>query len=220
MPLGILALFSLSLTLSAYPYNSLFLHLLKVESRTSIPLVVVAVVTTILCLLSLIYISSSTVYEDVISLSVSGLYALYFIPCAFLLWRRTTGQIVTRSSDENNNDDLSLTTPVIPQNLHHHDSIDNSYAVVQPPLVWGPWRLPGLLGMINNAFACVYIIFVIFWSFWPPETPATRENMNYSVVVTGTVIIFSIVYYYIWGKKQYLGPLIEREVHGIAIHEE
>ena len=83
--------------------------------------------------------------------------------------------------------------------------------IVQPQLVWGPWRLPGVLGLVNNIYACLYTIFVLFWSFWPPETPATAENMNYSVLMTGTVLIFSLVYYYIWGKRQYAGPLVERE---------
>ncbi|KAL8999879.1 MAG: hypothetical protein Q9188_005798, partial [Gyalolechia gomerana] len=50
----------------------------------------------------------------------------------------------------------------------------------------GPWRIPGIFGTINNAFACVYIVFVLFWSFWPPATLATAENMNYSVLVTGS----------------------------------
>lgn len=88
--------------------------------------------------------------------------------------------------------------------------------VLQPHLTWGPWRVPGIWGTINNAFACIYIIFVLFWSFWPPETPVTPKNMNYSVLMTGVVIGFSIIYYYVWGKDQYRGPLIEYEVRDIA----
>ena len=42
--------------------------------------------------------------------------------------------------------------------------------------------------------------------------PVTAENMNYSVLVTFAAIAFSIVYYFIWGKKQYKGPLVERDV--------
>ncbi|MCJ1453402.1 hypothetical protein MMC28_003749 [Mycoblastus sanguinarius] len=91
--------------------------------------------------------------------------------------------------------------------------------IVQPPLAWGPWRIPGLWGTVNNAFACVYIVFVIYWSFWPPATPVTVENMYYSMLVTSVVIIFSVVYYYIWSKEQYFGPLIEREVRSFAREE-
>lgn len=35
--------------------------------------------------------------------------------------------------------------------------------------------------------------------------------MNYSVLVTFAVVAFSIVYYFIWGRGQYKGPLVERD---------
>lgn len=40
-------------------------------------------------------------------------------------------------------------------------------------------------------------------------------SMNYSVVVTGGVIIFSIVWYYVRGRKEYHGPLIDDEVAAV-----
>ncbi|KAL8794254.1 MAG: hypothetical protein Q9195_003208 [Heterodermia aff. obscurata] len=179
-------------------------YISKVEPRTSIPLVAILLVTIIPCLLALIYIGSSTVFEDVVSLSVSGLYGSYFVPCSLLLWRRTTGKMKDYTGDSEEDDNAN------PQQTN--DSREDD--VAQPPLMWGPWRVPGLLGTVNNAFACVYIVFVLFWSFWPPTTPVTAENMNYSVLVTGSVIGFSIIYYFIWGKTQYLGPLVDREVRG------
>ena len=42
--------------------------------------------------------------------------------------------------------------------------------------------------------------------------PVTAENMNYSVLMTFAVIAFSVVYYYVRGKEQYKGPLVERDV--------
>lgn len=183
-------------------------------------MVAIAVVTVIPCLLALIYIGSSTAFEDIVSLSVSGLYASYFIPCAFLLWRRTTGQIRDGSEGDANPHELSYPTPAAAASHRANEYIvnDNSKSndVIQKRLVWGPWRVPGILGTINNAFACLYIVFVFFWSFWPPATPTTAENMNYSVLMTGVAVAFSVLYYYLWGKAQYLGPLIEREVRDIA----
>jgi choline transport protein len=79
-------------------------------------------------------------------------------------------------------------------------------------LVWGPWHIPGIFGIINNAYACIYMIFVIFWSVWPPATPVAPETMNYSIVVTGGVIIFSVVWYFIRGRREYKGPLVDQEV--------
>ena len=185
------------------------LPFLQVEPRTSIPMVAIVIVTLIPCLLALIRIGSATVYDDIISLSVSGLYASYFIPCALLLWRRSTGQMIERS--EITAVDLNITSAVKDHKSNEDDGRDDNY-VVHPRLVWGPWRIRGIWGTINNVFACVYSIFVIFWSFWPPATPVKPETMNYSVLMTGSVIIFSLVYYRVWGSTQYLGPLVDQEL--------
>lgn len=173
-------------------------------------MVAIALVVTIPCLLALIYIGSSTVFEDLVSLSTSGLYFSYLIPCSLLLWRRTTGQIQSHNPVYDDEHSLSASQE-LSQSIENNDD-----KVVQPPLQWGPWRVPGLLGIINNVLACLYILFVLFWSFWPPLTPTTAQNMNYSVLMTGVVIGFSIVYYYVWGKAQYKGPLIEDTVQGFA----
>ncbi|MCJ1241844.1 hypothetical protein MMC14_009850 [Varicellaria rhodocarpa] len=100
-------------------------YITKLDRRTSIPFVAIAIVATIPCLLVLINIGSLTVFNDVISLSVSGFYISYFLPSALLLWRRTTGAIALPSSDLHTSSDLQLFA----------DS---------PPLVWGPWRVPGV----------------------------------------------------------------------------
>ena len=163
-------------------------------------------------LLAIIYIGSSTVFEDVVSLSTSGLYASYLVPCSLLLWRRSTGQIKPCSDRDDNETYLAAPLPTDAAAIPGPDDDE----VVQPLLTWGPWGIPGILGIINNIYACVYIMFVLFWSFWPPSTPANPKTMNYSVLMTGVAISFSVVYYYIWGKNQYIGPLIEREMRGFA----
>lgn len=76
-------------------------------------------------------------------------------------------------------------------------------------LVWGPWRIKGIWGILNNSFAVVYLTIILFFSFWPPVIPVTAATMNYSSLVTGTVFIFSIVYYFLWAKKDYQGPIVE-----------
>ena len=170
----------------------------------------IAVVATFPCLLALIYIGSSTVFEDVVSMFTSGLYASDFISCPLLLWRRVTSEMVPHSSPLGQDEEIELARAI------GVAIEDTEPEIVQPPLMWGPWRVPGLLGIVNNAFACVYILFVLFWSFWQPDTPATAENVNYSMLVTGVVLTFSIMYYYVWGKKQYVGPLVEHQVRSFA----
>jgi choline transport protein len=92
---------------------------------------------------------------------------------------------------------------------------NNNNNVINARLVWGPFRLPGLLGIINNLYACCYMVFVIFWSVWPPATPVTAATMNYSVVVTGGVMLLSAVWYFVRAKHVYKGPLIDSEVAGV-----
>lgn len=48
--------------------------------------------------------------------------------------------------------------------------------------------------------------------FLATETPAASQNMNYSVLVTGAVIPFSIAYYLFRGHKKFKGPLIDNEI--------
>ena len=176
-------------------------------------MVAVALVTIVPALLALIHIGSPSVFEDVVSLSTSGLYASYLIPCSLLLWRRTTGRMEPHVPDSDDGEGY------VNYVLENEQSKGAEADVAQPHLRWGPWRLPGLLGIINNVYAIVYILFVLFWSFWPPDFPATPQNMNYSVLVTGVVIIFSVVYYYLKGKSSYMGPLIEREVKEHAVRK-
>ena len=76
-------------------------------------------------------------------------------------------------------------------------------------LQWGPWRVPEPLGTINNVFACIYLIIIAFFSFWPTTTLITAASMNYSVLVTGGVAMFSMVYYFAYARRTYSGPVVE-----------
>jgi choline transport protein len=187
--------------------------LMKVEPRTQVPVVAVGAVTLFACLLTLIYVGSYTAFNDVISLTITGFYGSYFLPSAFLLYHRIKGHVLPHGTP-------AEVVPV-PSGVGVQEGDEKGAAqaseveVAQARLIWGPWHIPGILGMINNAYACVYMIFVIFWSVWPPVTPVNAQTMNYSVVVTGGVIIFSIIWYHVRGKREYKGPLIDDEVAAI-----
>jgi amino acid transporter len=212
-----------------------------VSPNRRIPVVGIIVVTSLAALLTLIYIGSPTAFNDVISLTITGFYCSYFLPAAFLLYHRIKGHVLPHKQDtpgiplgeedvdaisgpsekqaipkdepdyksSPDGDRTADVTTIEPPDHDHHAS------VVQAQLIWGPWHIPGIFGIINNAYACVYMIFVIFWSVWPPETPVTYQTMNYSIVVTAGVVIFSIVWYYIRGRKEYKGPLIDDEVAAV-----
>jgi choline transport protein len=185
--------------------------IMKVDPRTQVPIVAVGVVTLFACLLTLIYVGSYTAFNDVISLTITGFYGSYFLPSVFLLYHRIKGHI---SPHGTTTESVSASSLIIGAEEKVPDR-RNSVTVAQVHLIWGPWHIPGILGTINNAYACVYMIFVIFWSFWPPVTPVDASTMNYSVVVTGGVIIFSIIWYHVRGKREYQGPLIDDEVAAI-----
>ena len=141
---------------------------------------------TISILLSLINLGSTTAFNAMVSLTVSSLYFSYLIAAGLLLWRRTSGGISSTQS----RDDLLVNT-------------------TGTKMIWGPWHIPGLFGTMNNAFACLYMMTIFIFSFWPPEFPVTAQNMNYSIVVSGAIFIFSVTYYIGWARKEYTGPVVE-----------
>lgn len=158
-----------------------------VDERTTVPVWAVAVTTGIAILLSLINIGSPVAFMNVTSLSISCLYASYLIAAVLLLYRRTTKGFTMPSGSD------------LP-------ALANTAGA---ELVWGPFRLPGAFGIANNVFAICYLIVIGFFSFWPPMLNPTVDMMNYSVVVSGAVAIFSVVYYFVRGRKEYNGPIVE-----------
>lgn len=159
----------------------------SVDDRTTVPVWAIAVTTAISVLLSLINIGSSVAFLNVTSLSISCLYASYLIAAILLLYRRTTNGFTMPGSSD------------LP-------ALANTTGA---ELIWGPFHLPGAFGVANNIFAICYLIVIGFFSFWPPVLNPTPDMMNYSVLVTGFVAIFSVVYYFVWAKKEYNGPVVE-----------
>lgn len=69
------------------------LTITKLDPRTSIPIYTIGVTTVISILLSLIILGSSVAFNNIVSLSVVGLYSSYLLSCSLLLWRRINGSI-------------------------------------------------------------------------------------------------------------------------------
>lgn len=76
---------------------------------------------------------------------------------------------------------------------------------------WGPWHVKGWPGIAINAFACCYLLVVGFFSFWPPTKDVNAVNMNYSCLILGGIAMLSFVYYFLWARKTYHGPIVEVE---------
>ena len=159
----------------------------KVDRRTSIPTRCIGLTTIISVLLSLINIASPVAFNDIVSLVIAGLYTSYLLVASLLLYRRLSHSI---------HDANSLTT----------DTVN----VPGAELAWGPWHIPGVIGVVVNGFAVVFATVMVFFVFWPPERPVTAENMNYASFMTGAVVVLAVVYYVIWAKRSYRGPVAGR----------
>lgn len=168
----------------------------QVSPSTSIPVNAVAATTIVATLLALVNIGSATAFNGIISISIAGLFSSYLLVASLLLYRRCTGGIVPAGT-------ASLTTS--PSTGHVR-------------IAWGPWRIPGALGIANNIFCCLYLGFVLFFSFWPSFSHVTPQNMNWSILVTSFITIFSAVYYVVWARKSYHGPVVEVEPRYVMEH--
>ena len=164
-------------------------YLQRVNSRSAVPTTAVLVTTVISCLLALIVLGSSTAFNDIVSLSVVGLFGSYLLTAALLLGRRLRGDIKPYADSEK-----TLTN------------------VSGAQLTWGPWRMPSLLGIIANIFAIFYLVIVFFFSLWPPTNPPTAATMNYSSLMLGATMLFSLLYYVFHARKVYDGPVIELNI--------
>ncbi|KAK6811116.1 hypothetical protein RU639_012980 [Aspergillus parasiticus] len=158
----------------------------KVTERTSIPTYAVLLTAVVGCLLNLITIGSDVAFNSLVSMSISGLYLSYMTSGGLLLYRRCTGGIGNATAGE-------------------QTMINTAGA----RLVWGPFRVPGILGITINVFSLAYMTIATFFGFWPTTKDVNTQTMNYSIVGTMGVIILSLIYYFVRARKVYTGPLIE-----------
>lgn len=63
--------------------------------------------------------------------------------------------------------------------------------------------------MIVNVLSIAYGLLAVFFSFWPATAVVDAKSMNWSVAVFGGVLVFSIVYWALVGRKVYTGPVVE-----------
>ena len=150
----------------------------------------VGITTTICALLALIGIGSAVAFNDIISISVVGLYASYLVATMLLLWRRVTGSI--RPASESSIESTIVNAP-------------NS------TLTWGPFKMPRVIGALVNGVAVAYMIIIFLFAFWPPALPVGPATMNYACLVFGATVLLSITWYFVHARKVYKGPVVEIE---------
>ncbi|KAI0977179.1 amino acid transporter [Xylaria arbuscula] len=158
-----------------------------IHPKTRIPLNSVIISSCIAVILSLVNIGGGGVFTGVISITIAGLFGSYLIASLLLLYRRLTGGMGPQRLPDAQ--ELTTEDPSRP--------------------TWGPWKLPGPLGIANNAFTCAFLTYALFFSFWPTYREVNPQNMNWSVLVTGVVVLFSMLYYAVWARHSFQGPIVE-----------
>ncbi|KAL8699755.1 MAG: hypothetical protein Q9201_005822 [Fulgogasparrea decipioides] len=83
-------------------------------------------------------------------------------------------------------------------------------------LPWGPFKL-GRAGVPVTVVAIAYSTLGAFFSVWPTDSRPSPQSMNYCIVVFGAVIIFSLLFWVLYGRKYYQGPVL---VDGTLGHDE
>ncbi|KAL8924240.1 MAG: hypothetical protein Q9172_002780 [Xanthocarpia lactea] len=78
--------------------------------------------------------------------------------------------------------------------------------LVGAPLPPRRWSL-GRYGLAINITSLCFLTPIWLFTFWPPVTPVEPSTMNWAVVMYGGIVIWSLVYYSIWGRHAYSGPV-------------
>jgi choline transport protein len=73
---------------------------------------------------------------------------------------------------------------------------------------WGPFCLKRL-GVPITILAIIYTVLALFFSFWPAFAQVDAATMNYSCLIFGGALIFSMVFWVLYGRKVYVGPIWE-----------
>ncbi|KAL8845907.1 MAG: hypothetical protein Q9221_008964 [Calogaya cf. arnoldii] len=74
------------------------------------------------------------------------------------------------------------------------------------PLPGRRWSL-GKYGLAINIGSLIFMTPILFFAFWPAATPVEAATMNWAVVMFFGVVIWSLIYYFVWGNRSYIGPV-------------
>ncbi|TBU31280.1 APC amino acid permease [Dichomitus squalens] len=75
----------------------------------------------------------------------------------------------------------------------------------------GPFYMgDGIIGWIANVNCILWTLFVCIIFALPTELPVNGNTMNYAAPITGGVILLSLIWYVLGGRKHYKGPQSNR----------
>jgi choline transport protein len=65
----------------------------------------------------------------------------------------------------------------------------------------------GRSGIAINTIAIAFLSLAFVFLFFPAAPHPTAESMNWSILMFGSIVVFSLVYYYVYGRYSYVGPV-------------
>ncbi|KAH8733213.1 amino acid/polyamine transporter I [Phaeosphaeriaceae sp. PMI808] len=74
------------------------------------------------------------------------------------------------------------------------------------PLLPSPFSL-GRYGLPLNIFSVLFLTLAFVMTFFPQAPHPNPTTMNWNILVYGTVVLFSVVYFVVTGRKRYVGPV-------------
>lgn len=74
------------------------------------------------------------------------------------------------------------------------------------PLLPSRFSLGGA-GIVVNGTALSFLSVAFIFCFFPSGSKPTPEGMNWSCLIFGFILSFSLIYYYLFGRKNYVGPV-------------
>ena len=67
----------------------------------------------------------------------------------------------------------------------------------------------GVLGLCVNFIAMLFLSIIILFSFWPAQATVNATEMNYCILITGSTVLFSAIWYTLLGKRIFKGPIVD-----------
>lgn len=65
----------------------------------------------------------------------------------------------------------------------------------------------GRFGFAINIFSVLFLILVYTFCFFPPAPNPPLDEMNWSILIYGVVVLFSLAYFFFKGRHVYVGPV-------------
>lgn len=171
----------------AFPFSSYYEHL---DRRSSLPTRMCVLLSVLQFLLGLIYIGNTTAFNAILSMSVLGMYASYFLPIAFML-------LCGRKSSASH-----------PRGAFFLGRWGRS---IQKPTFACLSNI--VIGSTINVIALAWGALAMLFSMFPSYQPVNAQNMNYSSLVLGAWCIFGAAYYLVRQRGKFEGPAIHAHIH-------